>query len=338
MLKITPPRLIAGLLAWTVCAAALTPARAQESTTTTEVGARFANGIAAIVEDRIITVGDIRREIEPLLQQLRMQSRNEAEFRKNIEQVEDEIIQNLVDQVLIVKDFYSDEKRRIPPKYIDQELDERIATQFEGDRSKFLAYLRAIGKTQREFRRILEDEMIVGYMRGQMRKSSAVISPARIENFYTENRDRFYQNDAVHLRLIRLTKLADESESILSQTADNVMRRLREGASFADLAEEYSQDPSKRQGGDWGWTSPADLREELSAAAFALEKGEFSEPVKIENDIYILYVEDRRESGIQPIEEVREQIERLLVSQMAREEQDRWLERLRRTGYVRYFN
>ncbi|MGH8019124.1 MAG: peptidylprolyl isomerase [Opitutaceae bacterium] len=331
---------VAGLSGQPATPQATTPAPAPGSTDTSEVGARFANGIAAIVEDRIITVGDIRRRIEPLLPQIRAQSRSATEFRENIEQVEDDIIQNLVDEVLIVKDFYSDEKRKggIPASYIDETIDERIMTEFEGDRSKFLAYLRAIGKTQKEYRRIVEDETIVGYMESEMRKSTTIVSPAKIENFYTENRDRFYQGDSVHLRLIHLTKIADENDSILEQTADTVMKQLREGAAFADMAKEYSQDPSKKQGGDWGWWAPSDLREELSTAAFALEKGEFSEPIKLDNEIYILYAEDRRVAGIQPIEEVREQIERILVSQMAREAQDRWLERLRRSGYVRYFN
>ncbi|RME69653.1 MAG: peptidylprolyl isomerase [Verrucomicrobia bacterium] len=309
-----------------------------QATGDVEVGARFANGIAAIVENRIITVGDIRREIQPLLPQIRMQSRTEAEFRKNIESVEDEIIQNLVDQVLIVKDFYSDEKRRIPPNIIDEEIEERIITQFEGDRSKFLEYLRAIGKTQREYRQLVTEEIIVGYMRGQMRKSEAVVSPVKIENFYVEHRDRFYQPDRAHIRLIKLSRIADEDEAILEQTAETILKRLEAGESFADLAREFSQDSRKEEGGDWGWLNREDLREELADAAFALEPGQHTEPIRLGDDIYILYLEDKRDAGIQPLEEVRDQIERILVSQMARQAQERWLERLRRNAYVRYFN
>lgn len=311
---------------------------AAQNVGTTPVGARFANGIAAIVEDRIITVGDIHREIDPLLEQIRMQSRNEEEFRKNIEQVEDEIIQNLVDQVLIVKDFYKDEKHRIPANIIDQELKERLITQFDNDRSKLHDYLRSIGKNSVEYRQMVTEEIIVGYMRSQMRKSQTIVSPVRIENYYTQNRDRFYQGDGVHLRLIRLAQVADENQSILQQTAETIMQRLRSGSAFADVAKEFSQDPRKQQGGDWGWIARTDLREELANAAFALDKGQYSEPIRLDNEIFILFVEDKRLAGIQPLEDVREQIERLLVSQMAREAQERWLERLRRGAYVRYFN
>lgn len=304
------------------------------------VGARFENGIAAIVEDRIITVGDIRRTIEPLVQQIRAQSRTPAEFRKNLERVEDQAIQDEIDKVLIVKDFYSDEKRKggIPQHYVDNQMEEELITQFDNDRSKFLAYLRSIGKTHREYRQMIEEDIIVGYMRGQKRKTLTVVSPAKIENYYTEHRDNFYQDDGVHLRLILLKQIADENPALLNQTAETIMQKLRDGADFAEVAKEYSQDSRKKNGGDWGWIARGDLREELANAAFSLEKGQFSEPVKLDTEIFILFVEDKRLAGIKPLEDVRDQIERILLSQMARESTERWLERLRRTGYVRYFN
>src|ERR1017187_1041642 len=66
---------------------------------------RFADGIAAIVEDKIITVDDIRRDITPLLQTLQQTARNEKEFNEKLEALEDDVIQNRIDRVLIVKEF-----------------------------------------------------------------------------------------------------------------------------------------------------------------------------------------------------------------------------------------
>ena len=52
---------------------------------------------------------------------------------------------------------------------------------------------------------------------------------------------------------------------------------------------------------------------------------------------FLLYADDRKYAGIQPLDDVRDQIERILVQQMGRESSDRWLERLRRNGYVKLF-
>ena len=68
-----------------------------------------------------------------------------------------------------------------------------------------------------------------------------------------------------------------------------------------------------------------------------MKKGECSEPVITPEGCFLLYAEDRKYAGIQPLDEVRDQIERILVQQMSRETQRPWLERLRRNGYVKHF-
>lgn len=298
---------------------------------------RFANGIAAIVEDKVITVDDIRREISPYIPQLQRDARNEREFNQQLAQLQDDIIQNLIDRVLIVKEFRKDEKKQIPPGFIDQQIADIQASEFDNDRSKFLAYLRARGTTLREYRREVEEDIIYGYMRQQQRKSQSIVSPVRIENFYNENKDRFYQEDSVHLRLIQLNREPDESETQLETKAREIIGRFNRGEKFEDLAREYSQDSRRAKGGDWGWQKRSDLRKDFSEPLFELKAGEISEPVMTPEGCFLLFAEERKYAGIQPIDEVRDDIERILIQQMARVSQDRWLERLRRNGYVKHY-
>jgi peptidyl-prolyl cis-trans isomerase SurA len=298
---------------------------------------RFANGIAAIVEQKVITVDDIRREIAPLIQQVQRESRNEREFNEKLQQLQDDIIQQLIDRVLIVKEFYKDEKRKVPASFIDNQISEIIATQFDGDRSKFLAYLRSRGISQKDYRKEVEEDMIYGYMRQQQRKSASTISPVKIQTFYDENKDRFYQEDQVHLRLIQFTRSADDTDETLRAKADDVVTQLKAGASFTDLARLYSQDPRRTKGGDWGWQRKSDLRKEFSDVLFTLDQGQYSDVILMPEGAFLLYVEERKHAGILPLDEVRDQIERLLQQQSARQAQERWLEKLRRNGYVKHF-
>ena len=60
-----------------------------------DLNLRFANGIVAIAEDKIITVADVCREIAPLVGQLRRDARSEREFNEKLEQLQDEVIQSL---------------------------------------------------------------------------------------------------------------------------------------------------------------------------------------------------------------------------------------------------
>jgi len=276
------------------------------------------------------------QEIGPLIPQLRNSARNEKEFQEGLERLQDDAIQNLIDRVLIVKEFRKDEKRQIPQQYIENAVSEELAERFEGDRSKFLAYLRSKGQTIRDYRREVEENIIFQYMQGQQRKSQSIISPVRIETYYNENKDRFYREDEVHLRLIQLTRTDAETDASLMEQGRMIVARFKAGEKFEELAKQFSKDLKRSKGGDWGWLKRSDFRKEFSEVAFSLKKGDASDSVLLPEGAFILFAEDRRFAGIQPLDEVRDQIERVLVQQMGRAAQERWLERLRRNGYVKY--
>ena len=187
MLTVAP---IAALLAQAPAGA---PAGPSSDPVAQNLNLRFANGIVAVAEEKIITVADVMQEIGPLIPQLRNSARNEKEFQEGLERLQDDAIQNLIDRVLIVKEFRKDEKRQIPQQYIENAISEELAERFEGDRSKFLAFLRSKGQTIRDYRREVEENIIFQYMQGQQRKSQSIISPVRIETYYNENKDRFYR-------------------------------------------------------------------------------------------------------------------------------------------------
>jgi peptidyl-prolyl cis-trans isomerase SurA len=313
-------------------------AQIEDEQVTELLNARYANGITAIVEDKIITAEDVRRQITPYLSQIQSESQGDPiKFGQMLDEAEDQVIQTLTDNVLIVKQFFED-KGMIPGSYVRNEVNERIISQFDNSRSKFLAYLKSIGKTPDEYDVEIRDEMIVNFMRIKMTKSEVFVSPVKVEEFYNENKQHFFEEEAVHLRLIILAQLADEEPELLEQTAEEIMRKLDEGIDFAELAKKHSQDSKKDKGGDWGWVERKSLIPELAEVAFEIEAGTFADPIKLKNKIFIMYAEDRRDEGYVALEEVRDNIASMLVSDMAQEAEDRKLTRLRRDGYVRRFN
>lgn len=302
-----------------------------------DLNMRFQNGIAAVAEGKIITVDDIRREIAPMVPELQRNARNERDFNQRLEALQDDTIQQLIDRVLIVKDFYSDEKRRIPSSYVDNAVDENIINQFEGDRSKFLAYLRSRGLTLREYRREVEEDIIYNYMRGQKRKSATIVSPVKVQEFYEENKQEFYQEDSVKLRLIQFQRKDGRTDRDLIALAARVQARIDVGQDFDEIAKEVSEDSRRSRGGDWGWLDRSGLKPEFSDPLFKLAEGETTHPIILPEGVFLLHAEERKYAGIQAIDSVREQIERILISREARRAQEAWLERLRRNSYVKLY-
>ncbi len=296
----------------------------------------YRQGIAAEVENKVITFEEIRREMSPLIPRIRESSRSRAEFTQRMQELYLEVLMNFIDRVLIVEEF-KEKEYNLPQSYVENEFDRILIEDFDNDRSRFLEYLETQGKNVREFRADLRDRIIVSVMRSEKRKSQSQISPERIEQFYNENKINFYEEESVKLRIIMLRPLADEQPDQMRQTLDRIYEELEAGTPFADVAAKYSQDSRRERGGDWGWIQRTDLKDELSAIAFSLEKGSYSEAITLGNQIFVLYVEDKREEGIQPINEVRDRIEEILASQLARQAQQQWIERLRREAYIRYY-
>jgi len=135
---------------------------------------------------------------------------------------------------------------------------------------------------------------------------AAAVTPDKIEAFYASNAARYELAvvDAAHI------VLSDEAR------AKAMIRELRAGADFANLAMEHSTDlRSGPRGGKVGWVSRGRMDAAWLDAAFALEPGQVSEPVKTSFGWHVITVFDKRDT--QPLEEVRAGIERKLRGEAA---------------------
>jgi len=294
------------------------------------------NGIAAIAEGEIITFEQLRKSLDPMVPKLRLQANSEAEFTQLIEKVSKDILQNIIDRIIIVKEAYN-QGIQIPPSYIDGEYESIIKTDFNGNRSQFLAYLNSTGQTQDEFREELKRNIIVNVMQSQNRKKQSQISPEKIEDFYVKNKIRFYQPELIHLKQIILIPKSGETMETVLETANEIIRQLDAGKPIHTLANTYGDRTFNRANGDWGWIKREDLRSELSEVAFDLNIGEYTQPIQLGEAVFILYAENIQNEKIQPISQVRDLIETNLSREIAQKALDEWLEDLRSKAYVRYF-
>jgi peptidyl-prolyl cis-trans isomerase C len=102
------------------------------------------------------------------------------------------------------------------------------------------------------------------------------------------------------------------------EEAKTVEKRLKAGEDFGKLADELSKDPGSK-GGDLGWFTTERMVPEFAAAAFKLEPGQISDPVKTQFGWHVIKVLDKRQHPFPPMAEVKEQLERF-VAQKAQSE------------------
>ena len=110
---------------------------------------------------------------------------------------------------------------------------------------------------------------------------------------------------------------------------------LKKGADFAELARKSSTGPSGPPGGDLGYFAEGQMVPEFSKAAFALEKGKFTEsPVKTQFGWHVIKVEDRRQAKAPALDEVQQE----LRTELSRDARIKFVEALRKDAKIERFN
>ncbi len=295
------------------------------------------DNIVAVVEDRVITRDEIMRELRNFIPQIRKASHSEYEFNRNVTAYTNELIQNIIDRELIVKDF-NQKGMSIPQSYLDAHFDDYLNSEFGGDRAEFLKFLQAQGKTIKQFRQEQERDLIVSYMQQQQRRTVSEISPAKIIEYYENNKSKWFSPATVKISQITLkTFVGNKTKEELEELAKNIVERARSGESFAKLARRHSQDDKASSGGDWGWYKKGELNPTLDELAFKEKVGGVTDPVTLGNMIFIMKIEERKPEGIQSVDEVRSQIEWIIADERAREVYKKWVEGLRKKAYIKYY-
>lgn len=129
--------------------------------------------------------------------------------------------------------------------------------------------------------------------------------------FYEENRHLFMLPDEVEANHILV-----ETE----QEAQYIVTLLEDGADFAELARQYSLDlGNKDQGGYLGYFGRGVMVEEFEDTVFSLQVGEISDPVQTDFGYHIIQLLDFREAGEARYEDVRADIEDVLVGEKMQE-------------------
>jgi peptidyl-prolyl cis-trans isomerase C len=96
------------------------------------------------------------------------------------------------------------------------------------------------------------------------------------------------------------------------EAAEAALKRVKGGEDFAKVAKEVSKDPGA-EGGDLGWFTKERMVPEFAEAAFKLQPGQISDPVKTQFGWHIIKVEEKRMTSFPPFEQVKEQVARFVV-------------------------
>jgi peptidyl-prolyl cis-trans isomerase D len=167
----------------------------------------------------------------------------------------------------------------------------------------------------------------------------AVIDAAKIENgvqvskdqlqaYYNQHRDQYRTPEQAKVSHILIKtplpgpdgKVDEKGVAEAQKRAEDLLKQLKAGANFEDLAKKYSEDPgSAKEGGSLGWIGKGRTVPEFEKAAFSQPKGQIGGLVKSSYGFHIIRVDDRQDAHMKSLDEVKGEIEPILKQQMAQQ-------------------
>ena len=310
----------------------------------------MADGIAAVVNDKVITYLQINEQVAETEKLLRQNLDGEELFER-LKEAKLNVLKALIDRELIIQDFKKS-GGLIPDTFVDQRIADEIRERYGGDRVVFIKTLYERGETMAKFRDEIQDNAIVQYMRSKNISQTVLVSPYQIEEYYQQNLRLFQQPEQIKISTIVLRKSQFPSTRTGSdgkqlsydpqeEVAREILNKLDTGAEFADLAKAYSEGSNKDDGGALGWvtqTGKLAIRADLWPYLASLQPGEHTDIIPTADGFYyIVEVEDRQKANITPLDDVRKQIEDTIQSQQSQLRQQEWLDGLRAEAYIKMF-
>lgn len=222
---------------------------------------------------------------------------------------------------------------------VDREIEtikDQISQQAEaagediGREEAFQTALDQAGFTEEQLRQDIREQLPVQKVQEEV-VGDTEPTDEEIQAFYDENRE--LQFSTPEQRCISHILFNADQE----QQAEEVKERLEDGGDFAELAEEFSQDPgSREQGGELGCQGRGSFVPEFEDAAFEAEEGEIVGPVETEFGYHVIQVTEVQPEDIAPLEEVRPQIREQLAQQQQVTEFEEWIEEQKEERNVQY--
>jgi peptidyl-prolyl cis-trans isomerase D len=159
-------------------------------------------------------------------------------------------------------------------------------------------------------------------------QSAVQVTRDDLQAYYNQHRDDYRTAEQAKVSHILIKtplpgpdgKVDEKGVAAAQQRAQDLLKQLKGGTKFEDLAKKYSEDPgSAKEGGSLGWIGKGRTVPEFEKAAFSLPKGQISDLVKSSYGFHIIRVDDRQDAHMKTLDEVKDQIEPVLKQQKAQQ-------------------
>ena len=267
--------------------------------------------VRADAPEPLATVGDAVITLQEYSIALRTEARRRFYHtqppEKELQAFHREVADRLIERQLALQ-----EARRRGVRVDTQEIESRIKS--HQDRTK----PRNGGKDDKVFwaslRRELEMDQLVKGLRDQVR-SGLALNDAAVLAYYQGNRDKFTEPESTRLSALLLKVAPSSAQDVwtaATEEARRILKQIRAGAAFDEMARLHSGDGSAAKGGDLGYVHKGMLGNVVEDAVVTLRPGEISEPLTVLEGVALFKLHDRKPPVLHEFAQVKQRAREFL--------------------------
>lgn len=286
--------------------------------------------VVAVVNQEVITWSELYRSMEsdaaPQVKEMK-----ENERRQILKDNELSFLETLINVKLQLQ-----EARNAGISVTDEEIKEgidNIKKKYSMTESAFLDSLSKEGYTFDEYKKRLREQIMISKVVNLQIRSKIVASDADIKKFLDENNELSQSGAAYRLRQIFFKAPKNDADrNMVEEKAAAVLKKLKEGANFNDLAKQYSEDASASSGGDLGLVRKNQIAKEFIDAVSTMKPGEVSSPFWTAGGLHIIQLDEI--IGPKSGDEIKEEARTAVISKTFSERYAVWIKGLREKSYI----
>lgn len=268
------------------------------------------------IEDAAATVNGVtvpmtryNEEVERTELQMRRQAQGQEISEEQLEQMKTDILESLITTELLYAEA-SDAGISIEDSAVDQQV-QQLKDQSGGEEG-FQQNLEEFQLTEEQLRTDLRKNLAIQELLQQEVVDQIEVTEQEQREFYDENPDMFARPPAVTARHILISTQqaeTEEAQQAAQAEAEDLLQQIEDGADFAELATEHSDDPgSASNGGLLPEFTQGRMVPPFEQAAFSLEPGEVSDVVQTRFGYHIIKVEEKSGGDSIPFDEIQAQL------------------------------
>jgi peptidyl-prolyl cis-trans isomerase SurA len=326
--------------------------------------------IVTRVNGQIITLSEFQRSKDQLRDDVKQQDAANAD--KLYAEREKDVLRDLVDQQLLLekgKDLGITGDTDLIKRLDQMRKDMKLETMEELEKAAT-----GQGISYEDFKQNMRNQIITQKVIGEEVGSHLSITKDEEQQFYDGHKNEMEQPESIRLSEILVApqkpatgksaagKPAPDSAADASATGDDnpksqeaakqaeesaalaaaeakagdVLKQIRAGTSFEDMAKKNSDGPSAAQGGDLGTFKRGALAKELEDRTFAMKSGEVTDVIRTKQGYVILKVTSHQMAGIPPMKDVEAKLQDALYYQKLQPALRAYLTKLREEAYIDY--